>query len=250
MSSMHSNHNSEKSSQLPILPPETWIHIFSHLEYQHPSTAQPSWEPWLVYRRVSRHFKTLVEGEYVRRYLRECAVVLATGLDDGRCAGFDSTGEDIGSQTSLRYDFAGFAGEIDAAGDSDGGDRFALFRCKLNDTLETSSIAQTQALDQPPQHNYHLNILMHLGTGATDLLPSDLQFISSSNDPANAWTFRFDWRLYFCTLFGEVKHATAFRDKCWQKKLKVRPILALEVDRLHLTACASLIFSSEGGPSV
>ena len=195
-----------------------------------------------MYRSVSRHFKALVEGEYVRRYLRECAIILDTGLDDGGCAGFDSTGEAIRSQRSLRYDFAGFAGEVDATGHPDNKDRFALFRCQLDDTRETSRIASTQALDQPPQHNYHPNILMHLGTGATDLLPSDLQFISSSNDPANSWTFRFDWRRYFCTLFGEVKHAATFRDECWQKKLKVRPILSLNLNHLHLAACPSLIF--------
>lgn len=189
-----------------------------------------------MYRSVDRHFKALVEGEYVRRDLRECAIVLDTGLHDGSCAGRDSTGEMIGSPRSLRYDFAGFGSMVDAAGNPIEGDRFALFRCKLDNALETASIAQPQALDQPPQHNYHPKILMHLGTVATDLLPSDLQSISSSNHHANSWTFKFDWRRYFCTLFGEVKYAPAFRDECWQKKLKVRPIVCLEADRLHVAA--------------
>ena len=235
MASIHSSHNSELGARLPVLPTEIWLEIFSHLEYQHPSTAQPSWEPWLVYRSVDRHFKALVEIEYVRRYLRECAIVLDTGLDDDCCARSDWTGGMIGSSRSLRYDFAGFSGTGDVAGNAIEWDRFALFRCKLGNALETASIAQTQALDQPPQHNYHPNILMQLGTGATDLLPSDLQFVSSSNDPTNSWTFKFDWRRYFGTLFGEVKHAAAFRDKCWQKKVKVRPRVCLEAHHLHST---------------
>ena len=55
---------------------------------------------------------------------------------------------------------------------------------------------------------------MQIGAGATDLLPSDLQFISSED------TFIFDWRAYFCIFLTEAKHAAAIREGFWQKKIQ------------------------------
>ncbi len=250
MPSHLSNDDPAVNRPLPTLPHETWTHIFSYLQYQHSSTAQPSWEPWLVYRRVNRHFKDLVEAEYARHFLRGCAIVLDAGNDHIDCGETGIKGDTITRPRILRYEHVGFSNEAHAPEAMSEGDRFAIFRSKLDNAVETASIAQTQALSQPPRHSYHPNILMHLRTGATDLLPSDLRFISSKNDHTKSWTFIFDWRMYFCTLFNEVKDAAAFRDECWQKKLTVRYPVFIEEERIHPATLSFLILASAGQPSV
>ena len=59
------------------------------------------------------------------------------------------------------------------------------------------------------KHNSHPGILMHLGSGATDLLPSDLSYVPSNMISEAGAIFVFRWRQYFTALFAELRHSAS-----------------------------------------
>ena len=230
------------------LPTEIWIRIFS-LEYTDSDAAPhlPSWEPWLSYRLVDRRFKDIIEGLCFSRFLRSTAIVVESEdkaeedaeVGDDEDPSVEHVADNKDRKLSSRnefYDFVGFRkdaqAEADEAGAEEGGgrggggggDRFAAFQKTGSEEgggLRRRRGRQPDLSSLPPRHNYHSNILVRIGVGATDLLPSGLHYVPSKA-LRECSTFIFDWRAYFSALFTEIKNAASVRETCWLKKVEVR----------------------------
>ncbi|KAI9927237.1 hypothetical protein MW887_003623 [Aspergillus wentii] len=149
---------------------------------------QPRWQPWVMHRHLNWTFKKAIEEYYIEHFLKRTSI----SLD---CEETVLVGDEKRHMMKDMH-FTGF-------GDAQG--RFAVLqedfegeRTWADVEFERDILLRLREFDEVGYHPY---LVMTVEDGATDMLPMDL----NKHYIQDKFSYIFDWRTYFCTLFDELR---------------------------------------------
>jgi hypothetical protein len=207
------------SPAIPFLPNEIW----SRIAFFVPRMAkQPSWQAWIEYRSLNKTFKNAIEVYYIEQYLKETIIHVGGGVFclelgyigyklmlTGRFLfdGFNDTEKRVVvfREKEVHKHFARIFTVRETPCPLLDGNRYWLIPIWILNKADIILLLKHEKLANLGDPDFNLEITILVCRELTAMLPMDLK---ADFNPGN-FTFKFDWRTYFCTFFDEQKRLDA-----------------------------------------